>query len=378
MSRIDQLVAELCPNGVVHYELQDVCTFRRGKGITSKDIIHGDVPVIAGGQKPAYYHNISNREGQTIAIAGSGAYAGFVSFWNRPVFLSDSFSVEPNRGLFITKFVFYFLKNIQDQIYATKKGGGVPHVHGSSIARFVIPAPPLPIQEEIVRILDSFTELEAELEARKKQYQYYLETLIESHKLETLPLEELASFRYGFTDKAQEKGDMRFIRITDIDDSGCLSLNDAHYVNLTTESKKYLLKKGDLLVARTGATFGKTLYVPNDSPMVFASFLIQINLDNMRILNRYYWHFTRSSMYWQQANNLVSKAGQPQFNANVLKKIRVPLPSLHEQERIIDVLDRFDGVCNGFSVGLPAEIGARRKQYEYYRDKLLTFKELEA
>ena len=114
MSRIDQLISDYCPDGVVHHELRRVCTFRRGKGITSKDVIPGDVPVIAGGQKPAYYHNTSNREGQTIVVAGSGAYAGFVSFWDCPVFLSDSFSVEPNQELLIPKFVFYFLKNIQD------------------------------------------------------------------------------------------------------------------------------------------------------------------------------------------------------------------------------------------------------------------------
>lgn len=108
MSRIDQLISELCPQGIRHCELQEVCVFRRGQGITSKDIVHGDVPVVAGGQKPAYFHNIANREGPTIAVAGSGAYAGFVSYWERPVFLSDSFSVEPNQELFVTKFVFYF------------------------------------------------------------------------------------------------------------------------------------------------------------------------------------------------------------------------------------------------------------------------------
>ena len=80
-------------------------------------------------------------------------------------------------------------------------------------------------------------------------------------------------------------------------------------------------------------------------------------------------------MYWKQANNLVSKGGQPQFNSNVLCKVKIPVPPLSEQQRIVDILDRFDALCNDLTSGLPAEIAARRKQYKYYRDKLLTFKE---
>lgn len=129
-------------------------------------------------------------------------------------------------------------------------------------------------------------------------------------------------------------------------------------------------------MARTGATFGKTLYVPNDEPAVYASFLIKISLDNDVILNRYYWHFSKSTLYWEQANKLVSAGGQPQFNSNALCRVSVPVPSIEEQEVIISILDRFDALCNDLTSGLPAEIEARNKQYAYYRDKLLTFKEV--
>jgi type I restriction enzyme S subunit len=80
-------------------------------------------------------------------------------------------------------------------------------------------------------------------------------------------------------------------------------------------------------------------------------------------------------MYWEQAHALVSKAGQPQFNANALRRVKVPLPPLEEQARIVAILDRFDALCNDLTQGLPAEIAARKKQYEYYRDKLLNFEE---
>ena len=101
MSRIEQLIAELCPGGVEYKELGEVCEFQRGQSITKKNTIAGDIPVIAGGQNPAYYHNSSNRTGQTIAVSGSGAYAGFVSFWEIPIFLSDAFSVNPLKELLL-------------------------------------------------------------------------------------------------------------------------------------------------------------------------------------------------------------------------------------------------------------------------------------
>jgi len=189
-------------------------------------------------------------------------------------------------------------------------------------------------------------------------------------------LGDIAKFTYGFTDKAKDYGTARFIRITDIDDNGCLSPSDGKYVDLSDENQKYRLRKGDLLVARTGVTYGKTLYVPSDDPAVFASFLIKISLNNEQILNRYYWHFSKSTCYWRQAENLVSAGGQPQFNSNALCRINVPVPPLEEQERIVAILDRFDALCNSLTSGLPAEIEARRRQYEYYRDRLLMFKEL--
>ena len=147
---------------------------------------------------------------------------------------------------------------------------------------------------------------------------------------------------------------------------------------MTEESKKYLLKKGDLLLARTGATYGKTLFFDSDEHAVYASFLIRIVLDNAVIRNRYYWYFSKSSLYWEQAEKYVSKGGQQQFNANAISRVKVPIPSLEVQDRIINVLDNFDAICSDLNIGLPAEIEARQKQYEYYRDKLLTFKEAKA
>ena len=115
------------------------------------------------------------------------------------------------------------------------------------------------------------------------------------------------------------------------------------------------------------------MFVPNDEKAVYASFLIKIELDNTKILNRYYWHFSKSNLYWKQANKLVSTAGQPQFNTNAVSRVVIPVPPLSVQENIVKILDRFDKLNNDMSEGLPAEIEARKKQYEYYRDTLLSF-----
>ena len=155
---------------------------------------------------------------------------------------------------------------------------------------------------------------------------------------------------------------------------GNLSTENAMYVDETEQTRNYCVGKGDLLMARTGATYGKTLYVPDDTPAVYASFLIKISLDNSIIMNRYYWHYAKSNYYWEQAKRYVSSGGQPQFNANALSQVLIPIPPLAEQERIVSILDRFEALTTDLTAGLPAEIKARQQQYEYYRDQLLTFK----
>ena len=152
----------------------------------------------------------------------------------------------------------------------------------------------------------------------------------------------IAEFSYGHTATAQDNGDIRFLRITDIDENGLLKKNGAKFIDFTNDLEKYKVKKGDLLVARTGGTFGKTLYYKNDESAVYASFLIKIILNTARLMPEYYFHFSQSNKYWFQANNLVTGGGQPQFIANILKEIAVPLPPLSEQKAIADLLSTWD------------------------------------
>ncbi|CBG40086.1 restriction endonuclease subunit S [Helicobacter mustelae] len=180
------LLLSLCPHGVEFRKLGEVGEFQKGATISKKNAVPGEVPVIAGGRQPAYYHNHANRIGETIAISSSGAYAGYVSYWNIPVFLSDSFSISPKKENLIPKYLFYWLQVKQDAIYATKSTGGIPHVYSKNLDNLPIPLPPLEVQREIVKILDDFSTLTedlssgipAEIAARKKQYEYYRDKLL--------------------------------------------------------------------------------------------------------------------------------------------------------------------------------------------------------
>ncbi|TPH50461.1 restriction endonuclease subunit S [Helicobacter pylori] len=180
------LLQTLAPKGVEFRKLGEVCDFQKGKSITKKAVTLGKVPVISGGRQPAYYHNEANRSGETIAISSSGVYAGYVSYWDIPVFLADSFSVSPKQKTLMPKYLFHYLTTQQDAIHATKSTGGIPHVYSKDLQNFLIPIPPLEVQQEIVKILDQFSILTtdllagipAEIEARKKQYEYYREKLL--------------------------------------------------------------------------------------------------------------------------------------------------------------------------------------------------------
>lgn len=383
MSRLGELIAEFCPDGVEYKSLSEILTIKNGSDY--KHLGSGDIPVYGSGGIMTYVDRyVYDRPSVLIPRKGSIDKLYYVDgpFWN----VDTIFYTEIDTTQVLPKYVYYCLQHEHLEQYNT--AGGVPSLTQAVLNKVKIPVPPLEVQSEIVRILDNFTKLTvelqerltAELTARKKQYEYYRDKLLtfdvhggEICDFQWRTLSGIATFTYGYTAKAQDAGNTRFIRITDITEDGCLCPVDGKFIDLTDESKKYLLKKGDLLLARTGATYGKTLYVPNDEPAVYASFLIKIDLDNSLILNRYYWHFSKSSIYWTQAEKYVSKGGQQQFNSGAVGRVVVPVPPLPVQQRIVNVLDNFDAICTDLKIDLPAEIEARQKQYEFYRDALLTF-----
>ena len=172
--------------GYITLPLEKVANVFRGEYITKKDKKVGNIPVILGGQEPAYYIDEYNHNGEIVVVARSGASAGFVSYWNQEIFVTDGFGYEGNRELITTKFLFYVLKNMEQKLNAMKRGAGVPHISGEKLNSIKLPIPTLQEQKRITDILDHFdmlcndlsTGLPAEIEARQKQYEYYRDKLL--------------------------------------------------------------------------------------------------------------------------------------------------------------------------------------------------------
>ncbi|MCG9390997.1 restriction endonuclease subunit S [Escherichia coli] len=340
----------------------------------------------------------SNLEAGDILFSGTGTVGRIAVIEENPInwnIKEGVYTIKPIKEKIAPRFLSYLLQSSKIVKDYSKKivGNPVISLPMGDLKKLLIPIPcpdnpekSLAIQSEIVRILDKFTaltaELTAELNMRKKQYNYYRDQLLsfKDGEVEWKTLGEIGDFTYGYAAKAMDSGDARFVRITDINKDGKLSKENPMYVELNEENEKYTLDKNDLLMARTGATFGKTMIFEEDYPAVYAGFLIKLNLNKTIINAKYYWHFAQSDFFWEQANKLVSGGGQPQFNANALKQVRVPIPypshpqkSLDEQGRIVDILDKFDAIAASITEGLPREIELRQKQYEYYRDLLFSF-----
>ena len=166
--------------------MNDVAQFERGTALTFRQANEGEIPVVGNSPSPIYYNDLANRHGENIVMARSGAYAGFVSYWDEPFFLTDAFSLRVDPHTAMTRYVYFLLKSQQNNLLDMKKGGGVPHVRVSEIQRKIIPVPPLSEQRRIVSILDRFDSLvndlssglPAEIEARRKQYEYYRDRLL--------------------------------------------------------------------------------------------------------------------------------------------------------------------------------------------------------
>lgn len=359
-----------CP--VEWKELGEVAFLKRGKAITSKTATDGPYPVISGGQKPAYLHGDFNREGETITVAGSGAYAGFVMYWNEPIFVSDAFSIKPFDRILSSKFLYYYLLEIQGILFSLKKGSGVPHVYPKDVSRISIPIPPLEIQEKIVQKLDKMTEyvteLTSELTSRKKQYSYYRDKLLSFE-------DEVYQVEWKMLSECLKKG--KGTKIT----AGQMKLlhKDGAPIRIFAGGKTYAdVNYGDIPdkdIHTEEAIIVKSRGIIDfeycKKPFSFKNEFWSYSSNNESINLRYVYHYLVYNKGHFQ--NIANNMQMPQISSNDTEKFKIPVPSLEIQSRIVQVLDNFDKVCNDLNIGLPKEIELRQKQYEYFREKLLTF-----
>ncbi len=389
MSKLEQLIEELCPNGVEYIALENLCkTNISPKKIPSNDVKDtGKYPVIDQGA-----NFISGFTDNEQALLGLNKYIIFGDHTEIIKYVDFDFAQGADGIKILTamncdcRYLYHAFS-----CKYTKKGKYTRH--WSNAKKTLIPLPPLPVQREIVRILDAFSEyttelkkeLREELTMRKKQYEYYRDSLLlnNNNQNRVLLKSMVKKSCSGGTPKKNNiefylNGTVPWLRTQDV------KFNEIHEVNsfITEEavnktSAKWI-PENCVIVAISGATAGRCAI--NKIPTTTNQHCYNMEIDETKALYKYVYYCVCS-----QYEELLSKkqGARGDLNSTLILGIEIPIPypndrekSLEEQKRIVDILDRFDTLCNDISKGLPGEIEARQKQYEYYRDKLLTFKNI--
>ena len=389
MNKLKELINELCPNGVKYKNIQELCKISRGK-VMSKDFIKANA-----GEYPVYSSQTENNgelgkistydfDGEYLTWTTDGANAGSV-FYRKGKFSVTNVCglLEIKSKVMIPKFLYYVL-SIEAPKYVNA-GMGNPKLMSNVMAKIRVAVPPLEVQCEIVHILDDFTLLSAllsaELKARREQFNYYRDELIKTaHGAKYKTLSEIATDMYRGTgikrDEVTETG-IPCVRYGEIYTTyNVLFDSCASYTDEAKQKSKKYFEYGDALFAITGESveeIGKsTVYLGKEKCLAGGDIVVMKHNENPKYIG--YALSTTEAQMQKSKGKIKSKVVHSSIPA--LKEISIPIPSLKEQERIANIIENFDKICNDITSGLPAEIEARQKQYEYYRDKLLTFKEL--
>ena len=386
--------------------LGQVANIKSGAAVNKRMIADnpGEYPVLNSGRDPLGYINEWNTSDDPIGITTRGAGVGSIT-WQEGKFyrgnLNYSVTIKDELQLSI-RYLYHLLLHLQPQIHALCTFDGIPALNASNLKNLEIPIPcpgdpkkSLAIQTEIVRILDAFTtleaELEAELEARRQQYQYYRETLLVSDDgdrskkltIEWKALDEIGHFIRGrrFTKKDYTTDGIPCIHYGEIyTHYGTSTASTVSFVHSDMASSLQFAEPGDLVIAGVGETVedvGKAV-------AWLGTEKVAIHDDSCAFrhpLNpKYVSYCFQTAAFHAEKQQYVARGKVKRVSSSSLGKIHVPIPylddpekSLVEQARIVAILDKFDALMNDLTDGLPAEINARRKQYEYYRDQLLTF-----
>ncbi len=399
MNHIEKLLQTLVPKGVEFRKLGEVCEIIRGKRVTKKEILDkGKYPVVSGGIGFMGYLNEYNREENTITIAQYGT-AGFVNWQNQKFWANDvCFSVIPKETL-INRYLYYVLTNMQNYLYSISNRSAIPYsISSNNIMQITIPIPPLEIQQEIVKILDAFTELNTELntelKARKKQYEYYQNMLLDfnginqNHKdakeklaQKTYP-KRLKTLLQTLAPKGVEFRKLGEVLEYDQPNQYCVTSKEfdkSYPTPVLTAGKTFILgytnEKDNIYQASKNAPViifddftTATQWV--DFPFKVKSSAMKILLPKDPAINiRFIFFYMQTIPYnisGEHTRQWISRYSQ----------LEVPIPPLEIQQEIVKILDQFSLLTTDLLAGIPAEIKARKKQYEYYREKLLTFKPL--
>lgn len=405
MNKIEKLIQQHCPDGVEYKHLWEVTTwdkrfnavenYKQPQVIKYKYFLASELKplIVEGGTIKILTTNNSNlyttedlaeenySEGEIIAIPWGGN--PIVQYFNGKFLTSDNrIAVSNDTSYLNTKYLYYCLLDSIDIISTFYRGSGIKHPNMAKVLDFQIPIPPLPIQQEIVTILDKFTqleaELEAELEARSRQYEYYRNQLLafEDKEVEWKTLGDVGEFIRG---NGLQKKDFTETGV------GCIHYGQiyTHYGIHATNTKSFVseelakklkkARKNDLVIAGVSENVEDVckavVWLGEEDVCISGDAFIFRHNQNPKFIG----YLLQTSRFLEYKKSNAQGAKVTRLRSGSLPKYRIPIPSLEEQERIVKILDQFDALVNDIKTGLPAEITARRAQYEYYRSKLLTF-----
>lgn len=408
MNKLEELIKEFCPNGVDYKKLGELGKFYGGlSGKSKNDFTNGNEKFIT--YKNVYANpslnldiedkvKINPGERQNTLHYGDIIFTGSSETPDECGF-SSVITTKTSEKLYLNSFCFFFrldnqsillpdfakhlfrAESIRYQIGKTASGVTRYNVSKDKMKQVQIPLPALPVQREIVRVLDSFTlysaELTAELTARRKQYEFYRDKLLNFDiRVQRKTIEEIAFFRRGsfpqpYTNGAfyGGVGAMPFVQVADVAESGFRLENATKQtISLLAQPKSVFVHAGTIICSLQGS-IGRVAIAQYDCYVdrtlaIFESFKIPIN-------KKYFAYSIDRKFNYEK--NFARGSTIKTITKEEFSKFEIPVPPMEVQERIVRVLDNFDSLCNDLSAGLPAEIEKRQKQYEYYRDKLLSF-----
>lgn len=363
MSKLDELIRKFCPDDVEYKRIKELAEIGTGRSNGNEAEDEGIYPFFIRSQTVKRKNDWEYDE-EAIIIPGEGGIGDIYHYVNgkyaihqrvyRIHFINESINV---------KFAFhYFMAFFKSFILQRAVSATVKSIRKPMIEDFQIPVPPLEVQCKIARILDNFTELSAELKARKKQYEFYRDKLLNSQ--EEVPIfridqisENCDRKRRPVTKQNRTSGQYPYYGASGIVDYVSDYIFDGDYLLISEDGANLLTRNTPIAFSISGKT-----WVNNHAHV--------LKFDNYE-LRRYVEIYLNSI----DLSKYISGGAQPKLNQENLNKIEIPVPDTERLKYVVNILDRFDYLCNDISNGLPAEIEARKKQYKYYRDKLLTFPE---
>lgn len=409
MSKLETLIQQLCPDGVEYKKLGDIATITRGGNLQKKDFTDTGIPCIHYGQIYTKYGLFADKTFTFISeqSASKKKYAepndivmavtseNLEDVCKCVAWLGDVPAAVSGHTAIIhhsqnPKYLCYYFhsSHFQNQKNRMAHGTKVIEVTPNKLTDILLPVPPLEIQREIVRVLDNFTELTEELEsklsteviARKQQFEYYINSQLKFD--DSVPRVRLgdicAVITKGTTPKCYAKNGISFIKTEAINGSQIIR-NKLSYISEKeheTILKRSILQENDILITIAGATIGKCVIIPKDVlPANTNQALAIIRLSN-GICPQYILNILQSSIMRDYINKNVKGSAQPNLNLKQLNEFVLPLPDVNVQEKLTKSLLHLKKMYYDLEGGLTAEVTTRQKQYEYYRDKLLTFKPL--